>query len=122
MFQLRPIHLEAFRQASLAHFLRRAAQDLRERFPQAMGGQPEAVVREFVRESIERAAHFALESEYAVVRFAYLRVMLGAEFDVDLDYEPVQELLMDGSEDENERVDLALDYVFANPPPRETEA
>ncbi len=112
LFRMRDEHLEAFDVAAMSDFVRRVSVHLRAEFPREMGPLTTEEMNRFVGESQKRANEYDLESEYAVVKFAHLRILLGDEFETEPADEHVRDLLTgEEGDNENDCVDAALEFV-----------
>jgi hypothetical protein len=120
MFTIRDEQLQAFKASTLEDFEDRAVLFLREDFPGGAARFRDDELRIRVRESIPRAEIFGLESEYAVMCFVQLLLLLGDDFETNPKWEVIVEGLQDESVDANDRATLALTFALATQPAKGT--
>lgn len=81
MLRFRPEQLAAFERAAFERFVRIAAADLREQYPDRYESRTDEALAPHVRAVIGRAAGYGLTSEFAVLQFAHIPELLGPDFD-----------------------------------------
>jgi hypothetical protein len=108
MFEIRQSQVEALARANLSHFESRADQYLCESFPDNFALLPLADRLEFIRQSRTRAARYGLNGEQAIVCYAHLCLMLGADFESQSKWDWIPNMLRDVEYEQNFRAKLAL--------------
>jgi hypothetical protein len=108
MFRISEKSMEAFREAALRDFRRRAREYLEPRFPEAEAVRSDVNLRSFLDRCIVAGKGYELESELAVIRFAHLLLLVGEGFADDARWEWLVPHLRDERVVPNARARLAL--------------
>ena len=83
MFQITEAHLQGMSVARMEVFEPIAIRYLREMFPEKSATLSDAELSTFVRETIQHAARYGIDSEEALLCFAHIRMVLGDAMDTD---------------------------------------
>lgn len=103
--------MTAFEDASWRDLERRAKQHLLSCFPNECEQLGEAGLEEFVRYGIKRARAHGFESEYDILRYLNLSVVLGSDFDEDESYPWAAEILSSDEFSARTRMDLLTEMA-----------
>jgi hypothetical protein len=108
VWKVRQEQEEALAQVELRRFDERARRHLNKHFPRQVGPMTAGEFRQWVRQCVERAGRYGLETEQAVMCFAHLLLLLGDDFETNPRYGFAPTVLRADYGHQNERAKLAM--------------
>ena len=115
MLIIRKEQIEFFKQYRLSLFENRMVKHLYTYFPKKCDALGEAMVRNFIRQGIDRTRIYGIRAEKDVSRFINLMLTFGKDFDTDSQLPWAQEILVEKKFDQRISVMDALYQKAANP-------
>src|SRR5262245_12320039 len=106
--RIRAEQMESLAQARYQDFEERATRHLRAHFPEEMQRMSAERGRAYIRECVERAGAYGLQSEQAAMCFAHLPLLLGQDFEAQPRWAFVPYVLRQEQYPANDRAKVAL--------------
>jgi hypothetical protein len=111
MLTIRDEQMEALQEAAMRSFEQRMVLHLRQFFPEECRRAGEMRTLAAIRQGVQRAQAYGIESEIDVVRYIDISVVLGLDFDSGKRYPWARQILEDGEMDGSEKINALLDTM-----------
>lgn len=112
MLTIRTKQIEAFRNQSSANFTDLMVEHLREVFPEDCQEMSEEELRDVIRYGTAVADSYGINNVQSVCTYIDLMFIFGYDFDEDPNFPWARAVLLDESLDQDEAMDLLLQYAI----------
>jgi hypothetical protein len=119
MFQISQEQYDALNRQAWKDFEVRAATYFQRHYPDEMAHVAPEQLGDFLRDAQRRSAPYGIDTEYAVVRYAHLMLLLGDDFATDPQRQEYAQVLQQTKADDNARMDYLLEQALAEVTPAE---